>query len=121
MNIFPFKAEKEVGVVAAASSRTCRMGGPQEVDREPQDSRGSHRRTEMERGRSPHPRQPGQLVRAGTIWAETGAAHWGRGSKAAACRAGGRWEVGGGDKDDKEQDRDGGSPWSSLGLPLPPP
>lgn len=79
MNIFPFKAEEEVGVVTAASSRTCRMGGPQEVDREPQDRRGSHRGSEMERVRSPHPRQPGQLVRAGTIWAETGATRLGEG------------------------------------------
>lgn len=43
MNIFPFKAEKEVGGVAAASSRTCRMGGPQEVDREPQGDRDGER------------------------------------------------------------------------------
>lgn len=122
MNIFPFKAEEEVGVVTAASSRTCRMGGPQEVDREPQDSRGSHRGSEMERVRSPPPQT--------TRTTSKGRHHMGRNRShspgGGALRqlpvelvADGRWEEE--TRVTKNRTRDGGSPCSSLGRSVPPP
>lgn len=114
VNIFPFKAGKEVGVAVLPCSRTCRMGAPGRYGQ----SRGERRR---ERASSPNP----QTASKGQApYGQKQEPHGGWALSRQPVDPSDRWERGkeggrggGGDKDDKEQD----CPHPSWPWPGPPP